>query len=168
MFPIKVKKTLNEVEDSAKNTRVLIRNGIIAIIILAIFVTPYVVNFEFYVEEDSPGGNLDEFLDVTKGNGESVSGANMPAVNTGTVGSPVNGSQSGTAKETSSSGFNGAVDGSDGDSLVIKTNDAGATHDTVPSGEGDASSPEQTIRAEAGESRLHEKEQKAVRDKMKL
>lgn len=70
MFPIRVKKSLNEngEDDRSKTARVLMRNGIIGLIILAIFMTPYVINFEVNVEKDSPAGNLDEFLDVKGAN----------------------------------------------------------------------------------------------------
>ena len=162
MFPIKVKKSLHEVDDRAKNTRVLIRNGIIAIIILAIFITPYVINFEFYVEEDTPAGNLDQFLDVTKEAGEPVVSDN--ALTQTTDPSPTGGSQDGTTTGSpeNSGNTDAAVTNPDGSTVGTGS---GTTASAPPVANGDATVPaaedtastEQSA-AEAGEDRISKKE----------
>ena len=171
MFPIKVKKSLAEGDDRAKNTRVLIRNGIIAVIILAIFVTPYIVNFEFYVEEDTPGGNLDQFLDVTKASGETVTGSEMLTSNAGTAdpsqstassdGAAAGGTLDSNALP-STDGSTTRADGtisSPGESGVAGNAGAGEATASAEgdSDSGDAGATEQSA-AEAGEDRLQKKE----------
>ena len=69
MFPLKVAKVNEDgtpVSFSRGSSSTLIRNGLIALLVLVIFVTPYVVNFEI-LEKDSPGQNLDEFLNKMNG-----------------------------------------------------------------------------------------------------
>ena len=165
MFPIKVKKSLNEVDDQAKNKRVLIRNVIIIAIILAIFIIPYVVNFEFYVEEDTPAGNLDQFLDVTKETGQTTAGADVEKLAT----APTDSTPVGELKQDSPAGV--STDGSSAGATTIADGGAvtaGSETSSSPVVDGgvapgEAASAEQSASeqsaSEAGEGRLNKKAQ---------
>lgn len=80
MFPLKIKSDVESITSegfSSKHTKY----GIFILVALVVFITPYLVNFEWNIETDSPGGNLNEFLatmDKPAGTANTLSIASPP------------------------------------------------------------------------------------------